>query len=118
MSFSPDGLYLASVGKDKTCKIWNIENGIAIHSFKSKNIITSVDFSPDGERVLFGTDDDYYEIWDVKKGLRIYKSEEIYDYKDMPLLEIRYSPDAKYIFARNGNFMRIWETVNYSKFND
>lgn len=118
MSFSSDGKYLASGGKDKTCKIWDIESGKVIHSFKSKNIITSLDFSPDGEKVLFGTNDDYFEIWDIKKGIRIYKSEEIYDYKDMPLLEIRYSPDRKYIFARNGNFIRIWETKKYTKFRD
>ncbi|MGA9532796.1 MAG: hypothetical protein WBR18_08790, partial [Anaerolineales bacterium] len=48
VTFSPDGLLLASASKDGTARIWDWRNGSLVESLALPGEVTSVAFSPDG----------------------------------------------------------------------
>ena len=53
VAFSPKGDLLATSGKDKTIRIWNITDGKAIHVVKSlPAVVSELIFSPDSRRIV------------------------------------------------------------------
>jgi len=52
LSYSPDGKYLASSSDDKSIKLWLVEDGNCIKTFKGNYAI----FSPDGKYLAIGKD--------------------------------------------------------------
>jgi len=68
--FSPTGNYFASVGSDKTVKIWSTADGSQIKSFfDNQEGEISVDFSPDGEHFVTGGWDNDVKIWNFNTGV-------------------------------------------------
>ncbi len=66
---SSDGEILASGGKDKTIKLWNIESGENINTLKGHtDIVRSVKFSPDGKILASGGYDNNIILWKVSTG--------------------------------------------------
>lgn len=66
ISFSPDGLLLASVGgEDKNIRIWNTTTGKTIRTLTlNRGSVRGVSFSPDGLTIASGSYDDVH-LWDV-----------------------------------------------------
>ncbi|OMJ75519.1 hypothetical protein SteCoe_25335 [Stentor coeruleus] len=94
ISFSPDGVYLASAGCDKIIKVWTFaDKSLAFELSGHKNIIWSLDFSFDSKFLVSGSDDTKIKVWSIenksldftlaghKQGVAIAK----------------FSPDGKYI---------------------
>ena len=72
ISYSPDGKYLVSSSDDKSIKLWLVEDGNCIKTFKGNNAI----FSPDGKYLAIGNDntiklfsiEDFSYIREIKVG--------------------------------------------------
>ncbi|MCA9214135.1 MAG: protein kinase [Planctomycetales bacterium] len=52
VAVSADGVFLASVGDDQTCRIWDIQTCALVHTFDDfSSKVTSVCFTPDGNSI-------------------------------------------------------------------
>ena len=69
VAFSPDGTVLASGSSDDTIKIWEVESGNLLNTFKepiARNV-THVAFSPDGHTIA-GSSLHVIRLWDITTG--------------------------------------------------
>jgi WD40 repeat protein len=92
---SPDGRYIISGSYDHTLKLWDLETGKEVRTFRGhSNWVTSVDFSPQGNVILSGSEDSTLKLWDMETGQCI---------KTIPLLwksmEIKPAPHQPGLFA-------------------
>ena len=69
MAFAPNGKQLLSGSWDKTLKLWDVNTGQLIRTFRGHlGRIKSVAFSHDGQRVVSGSVDTSVLVWDVASG--------------------------------------------------
>ena len=69
VTFSLDGVFLASGSCDKTIKLWDVQTGGIIRTFSGhKNWVHSVSLSADSAMVASGSADNTICLWDTKTG--------------------------------------------------
>jgi WD40 repeat protein len=63
VAFSPNNKFIASVGEDRTAKLWS-HDGKLLHTLKGHNSgIWSVAFSPDSQTIATGSNDGIIKLW-------------------------------------------------------
>ncbi|RCH81038.1 hypothetical protein CU098_003417 [Rhizopus stolonifer] len=72
VAYSHDGKHLASVSKDKTCIIWNMETFCQVQSFKSEVSGSYCAWSPDDSRLLVCGTDFALRLWDPFSGILLH----------------------------------------------
>ena len=109
-SFSRDGKTIATSSHDKTIKLWNIQTGKEIHTYKGhSNKVTDVVFSPDGKFLLSTSSDNEARLWNVDEG----NSQNIIHGGMGILAMATYSPDGKYIAAISvEGKAKVWDAVS------
>ncbi|HCF27228.1 MAG TPA: hypothetical protein DEV81_08500 [Cyanobacteria bacterium UBA11049] len=107
VAISPDGQTLVSGSNDKTIKIWQLNTGKLIRSFKGDSgAISSVAISADGNFLAAGSHDtpkSNVKVWNLKTGNLIHTL--LGHHK--PVNSIAISPDAQ-ILASASNKIKIW----------
>jgi WD40 repeat protein len=133
MAFSGDGMRLASIGRDRTIKVWSIAPGLQFSAparfiktgesrnpFTGKmqssgdyNAITCLAFSPNGRRIAFGSLDQTVTVCDAVNGGKLL------DFAGhiSGVTSIVFSPDGTRIASASGakdsskGDVKVWESA-------
>jgi WD40 repeat protein len=72
VTFSPDGLRIASGSEDMTVRMWGTREGVEIACLRGhKNRVSSVAFSADGLRLCSGSWDGSVRVWHVESAREV-----------------------------------------------
>jgi len=70
--FNPDGKTIVSGAFDGTVKLWDVNTGREIRTFRGHSEgVNSVAFSPDGKTIVSGSTDETVKLWNVATGREI-----------------------------------------------
>ena len=114
ISYSPDGIYVASASYDATIKLWDVHKMEAVKTYEGHtNKILSVEFSNDGRLILSASEDRTVRVWDVESGVELFRIL-VEEDKDDELYKASFSPDNKSIatistpIGSDCSIIKIW----------
>ena len=68
-AYSPDSKTIATVGRDKTVRLWNAHTGKHLKTLTGhKDEVNSVAYSPDGQILATGSSDNTIRLWNANSG--------------------------------------------------
>ena len=118
VSFSPDGQYLATAGKDGFIKLWSQTGQKVLELGGRKNYlgapiaVNHVSFSPTGNRFATASGDGVVTLW-ARSGQEI---AELVDSRghEANVYSTSFSPDGKYLAtASNDGTVSLWDVVSH-----
>jgi WD40 repeat protein len=113
VAFSADGLLLAAAAWDGTVRVWDIQSGKTLHSFRHRDRVTCVAFHPNGRQLASGGCDNAARIWDLETGREIETLTSHIGY----VMSLAYSPDGKLLATSSGHRyqgeVQLWETGGF-----
>ena len=69
VTYSPDGISLASGSQDNTVKLWDVQTGGVVKTFYGHtDFVWSVSISADCTRIASGSEDHTIRLWDIQTG--------------------------------------------------
>merc|ERR1712166_1634393 len=106
VSFSPNNQYVVSGSTDYTVRIWSVESGDCIKTFKGHtSYVNGVSFSPNNQYVVSGSNDKSARIWDVESGdcIKTLKGH------TRSVCGVSFSPNNQYVVSGSSDkTARIW----------
>jgi WD40 repeat protein/uncharacterized caspase-like protein len=110
VQFSPDNKYALSASWDKLAKLYEIQSGKEIRTFKGhRGYINSAVFSPDGKMVLTASWDSTAQLYDGNSGTLLFTLSGHQGYVNSAV----FSPDGKKILTASWDgTAKIWNASN------
>lgn len=100
LRFTPDGRYLASSSRDRTVKVWDIEEGKLVHRLtRHEGPVNALDMSSDGLWLASGSTDKTVRIWDVRTG----EQTQILTPHPSTVMSVSFAADGRRLLSRCGN---------------
>jgi WD40 repeat protein len=126
VALSPSGKYALTGGDDQTAKLWNLETGEVLRSWKHSNIVNIVAFYPKGGFVLTGAANGQTHFWNMKTGKEHFTLRTSPWPKNLPLPDfpsfqtttsaIAFSADNKYLVTGHpSQKLCLWQVANGEK---
>jgi WD40 repeat protein len=98
--FSPDGQYLASVGKDSRIQLWGTTNGVPRYALDANGeYLSCIAFSPDNRHIALGYSASV-RLWSVATGTLEYVMENA---QELEVKGIAFSPNGSFLAWGNLN---------------
>ena len=114
VTYSPDGLWIASGNEDGTILVHDPTTGEKIHSLKGHaSNVMAIAFNADGSRIISGSADGTVKVWDVKKGtcnLGVEPQEHC--------RALAYSADGSKFAVLSGGAITIWDSQTRQKLSE
>jgi len=107
VSWSPDGRYALSGGRDWTLWLWEVSSGQCLRTFQGHTEdVTSVSWSPDGRFALSGSADETLRLWEVSSG----KCLRTFEGHTDSVRSVSWSPDGRCALSGSRDeTIRLWE---------
>jgi len=107
LTLHPDSTILATGSRDKSIKLWNLNNTREIRSLLGHTAsVRSIAFSPDGKTLASCANDETFRLWNISTGETIFRSEPLGDL----LTSIAFLADGKHLVI--GGY--TWEAYVFS----
>lgn len=122
VAISPSGKYALTGGDDRTARLWKLDTGEQIRSWKHENLVNIVAFYPKGGFVLTGAANGQTHFWNMKTGELQYNLRTSLWPKDQPLPNfpsfktttsaVAFSPDNAYLVTGHpSQKMCLWSVA-------
>ena len=109
VAFSPDGQLLASGGKDKIIKLWDVATRRELRTLSGhRGWIRTIAFSPDGRWLASGSDDKTVRLWDVATGreLRVLTGHTHH------VRDVAFNPDGRWLASGSEDkTVKLWDVA-------
>jgi WD40 repeat protein len=120
LTFSPSGKVLATGGRDKAVRLWEVATGREFRTLERRHgaAVRALAFSPDGKALAMGDDNARAIVWDIASG-RPLRSRPV-DFGGGPgssgILALAFTPDGK-VLAASGvvgaiTDIETWDSVS------
>ncbi len=108
-ALSPDGRWLASVGYDRACRVWDVAGGgevLTIAGAYFNHPLQSVAFAPDGRRLATGGQAGTVKLWEVPSGRPLLTL----NGHARPVFSLAFSPDGQRLVSGGGDRLAcVWD---------
>lgn len=108
-AYSPDSKTIATVGQDKTIRLWDAHTGQHLKTLIGhKDEVRSVAYSPDGNTLATGSVDKTVRLWNVRTGKHV----KTLTGHTASVSSIAFSPDGDMLISTSGNgIIRFWQVI-------
>jgi WD40 repeat protein len=108
LSFSPDGLRVATASSNNTIQLWDTESGAGVGAplVGHTSSIQCLSFSPDGQSIASASEDWIIRLWNRETGAAV--GEPLSGHTDL-IRSLSFSPNGQILAsASSDNTIRIW----------
>lgn len=121
LAFSQDGRMLASIGNDRTIRIWDTERGQQLALVLIEDIhghFWSIAFSPNGTKLAAGDHYGAVHVWEITehqspRRVDVTPLKTLYGHETAPVEAVTFSPDSRRIASGGQDTaIRLWDIAS------
>ncbi|MEQ8187025.1 MAG: hypothetical protein ABRQ39_03545 [Candidatus Eremiobacterota bacterium] len=108
--FIKGGTQLFSAGKNQILKLWDVQSGICLKTFKEDCFhLSCIDISSDERKIASADTDRTIKLWDIETA----KCTATFSRHSSPVICVRFSPDNKFLIsADNDGEVKFWNIAD------